>query len=209
MKPCVVVSEQIGADGGLVAIGASALTGYRLILRDGLRRLARSHGVHGTEWQWLDQGWSRLFAPLDAPPDVRLAILRPALLAACRDSPGALFLGRGIGELLQGYVPVLRVRVVAPFALRCERIMRQVNLHRPRAEERVRRSDDENAWFYRYFFQVDWSEPGRYDLILDTSVLTPVEAAQELARHLERRAEGEKAAPRRARVEQHGQADKG
>jgi hypothetical protein len=49
-----------------------------------------------------------------------------------------------------------------------------------RIEERVPRSDAENAWFYRYFFQVDWSDPGRYGLILDTSVLTLHESAQQL-----------------------------
>lgn len=182
MKPCVVVSEQMGADGGLVALGASALTGYRLILRDSLRKLARSHGVQGTEWQWLDQGWSRLFATLDAPPDVRLAILRPALMAACRASRGALFLGRGISELLHGHVPLLRTRVVAPFELRCQRIMRQVNLTSSRAEERVRRSDEENAWFYRHFFGLNWDDSARYDLIIDTGGLTVAEAAARVAR---------------------------
>lgn len=182
MKACVVVSEQMGADGSLVALGASALTGYRLILRDGICKLARSHGLQGTEWQWLDQGWSRLFAPLDAPPDVRLAILRPALLAVCRDSRGALFLGRGIGELLDGHVPLLRIRVVAPFELRCQRIMRQVNLPRSRAEERVRRSDDENAWFYRHFFGLDWTDWTSYDLIIDTGSTTVEQAAARIAR---------------------------
>lgn len=181
MKPCIVLSEQMGADGGLVALAASALTGYRLILRDSLCKLARSHGLPGTEWQWLDQGWSRLFAPLEAPPDVRLGILRPALLAACGDSRGALFLGRGIGELLAGHVPLLRVRVVAPFELRCQRIMRQVNVPLSRAEERVRRSDEENAWFYRRFFGLNWNDPARYDLILDNGSVTIEEAASRIA----------------------------
>jgi hypothetical protein len=36
---------------------------------------------------------------------------------------------------------------------------------RSRAEERVRRSDEENAWFYRYFFGLDWKDRTRYDLV--------------------------------------------
>jgi len=187
MKPCLVVSEQMGSQGDLVALETSQLTGRRLILRDGIRKLARSRGLPGEEWRWLEQGWSRLFAPLGAAPDVRLAMLRPVLLAACRDSRGALFLGRGIGELLEGHAPLIRIRVVAPFELRCQRIMRQVNIMRSRAEERVRRSDAENAWFYHYFFGFDWTDPDRYDLILDTSILTPHECARQLAETITQR----------------------
>jgi len=103
------------------------------------------------------------------------------LIEATRDHRGAFFLGRGIEELLGERVPLLRVHVIAPFEARAERIARQVSLMPSRAEERVRRSDEENAWFYRYFFHADWTDRGRYGMTLDTAVLTPHECAQKLA----------------------------
>lgn len=180
MKPCVVVSQEMGSEGDRVALEASALLGYRFIQAETIGKLARRHGLQGGEWRWMDQSWYRLFARLDERPHVHLAALCPALLDAATDRRGALFLGRGIEELLRGHVGLVSVHVVAPLETRAERIMQQVNIMRSRAEERVQRSDDENAWFYRYFFQVDWSDPGRYDLILDTSVLTLHECAQQL-----------------------------
>jgi hypothetical protein len=170
----------MASEGDRVALVASALLGYRFIQAERIGKLARDRGVHGSEWRWLDQGWYRLFARLEDRSHLYLAVLRPTLLTAATDRRGALFLGRGIEELLRGHVAVVSIHVVAPFEARVERIMRQVNIVQSRAEERVRRSDDENAWFYRYFFQVDWSDPGRYDLILDTSVLTLHECAQQL-----------------------------
>ena len=177
MKPCLVVSEEMGSQGDLVALETSQLTGRRLILRDGIRKLARARGLPGEEWRWLEQGWSRLFAPLDGQPNDSLRILQPALLDGCADRRGALFFGRGIGQLLQGHVPLFRVHVVASFDARVERIMRDVNIMRSRAEERVHRSDAENAWFYRHFFGLDCNAPGLYDLIIDTATHTVAEAA--------------------------------
>lgn len=182
MKPCVVVSREMGSEGDTVALAACELTGYRLIQTHAIGKLARRHGLQGSEWRWLDQGWYRLLARLEDRPDIRLAVLRPVLLEACSDKRGALFLGRGIGELLQGHVPMFRVHVVASFDVRVERIMRQVNLMRSRAEERVRRGDEENAWFYHHFFGLNWNDSARYDLIIDTGGSTVAEAAAGIAR---------------------------
>jgi cytidylate kinase len=172
----------MGSEGDAVALEASERTGYRLIYTHTIGKLARRHGLQGGEWRWMDQDWYRLFAQLEDRSHVHLADLRPALLDAATDRRGALFVGRGIEELLRGHVPLLSVHVVAPFETRVERIMRQVNIMRSRAEERVRRSDEENAWFYHYFFHVHWADPDRYDLIFDTSILTPHECAQQLAK---------------------------
>jgi cytidylate kinase len=65
--------------------------------------------------------------------------------------------------------------------------MKQVNLPKFAARDRVQRSDEENAWFSRYFFQVDWSERSRYDLILDTSTVSPQEAARRLVKAIGQR----------------------
>jgi cytidylate kinase len=177
MKPCIVVSREMGSEGDAVALEACELTGYRLIQTHTIGKLARRHGLQGSEWRWLDQGWYRLFARLEDRPHILPEVVRTALLEACSNRRGTLFLGRGIGELLQGHVPLVRVHVVGSFDVRVERIMRQVNIMRSRAEERVRRSDEENAWFYRYFFGLDWTDPAPYDLILDTSTGTVREAA--------------------------------
>ena len=182
MKPCVVVSREMGSEGDAVALEAGERTGYRLIYTHTIGKLARRHGLQGGEWRWMDQGWYRLFAQLEDRSHVHLADLRPALLDAATDRRGALFVGRGIEELLRGHAPLLLVHVVAPFETRVERIMRQVNIMRSRAEERVRRSDEENAWFYRHFFALNWNDLAHYDLIIDTGSSTVAEAAARIAR---------------------------
>ncbi len=67
------------------------------------------------------------------------------------------------------------MHVIAPFELRVGRIERQVNVSRSRAEERVRRSDEENAWFYRTFFGIDWGDLRRPDIVIDTGTVSVAE----------------------------------
>lgn len=118
MKVSVLLSRSMGSEGDMVALEASELLGYRLFHTEAIGKLARRLGLQGSEWRWLDQGWYRLFAHLEDRPDVHLAALRPVLVEACGDHRGAFFLGRGIGELLAGRVPLFQVHVTAPLPVR-------------------------------------------------------------------------------------------
>ncbi len=180
MRLCVIVSHESGSEGSSVAREACGLLGYRYVVNQTIGKAARTHEIQGAEWRWLEQSWHRLFAGPDERPEVRLSVVRPILLKICADPRGALFFGRGIRELLQGYISLFSAHIVASFDTRVERIMRQVNLPRFGAQDRVHRSDKENAWFYHYFFHVDWSDRSRHDLVLDTSTVSPQEAARRL-----------------------------
>ncbi len=185
---CVIVSHEMGSDGGRVAREACEITGYHFVQNHTIGKAVRDLGIRGQEWRWLGQSWSSLLAPLDERPDVHLTVLRPALLEICAEPPGTLLLGRGIRELLQGLIPFLAVHITASYDTRVGRIMQRANLPRVVAEDRVRRSDEENAWFYRCFFQVNWSDRSRYDLVLDTSMVTPEEAMRSLVTAMHRQA---------------------
>jgi hypothetical protein len=181
MKPCVVLSRQMGSEGNAVALATATLLDYRYVLGGMLKRAASRHGVGGTEWRWLDQAWDRLFVTPGERPNVRLEVLQPVLVEMCAGWQGTLFVGRGVEEILRGCVPMLHAHVVAPFEVRVAQIQRQVNIIHSRAEERVHRSDEENLWFYRTFFGIDWNDLARPHVVIDTAAVSVREAATMLA----------------------------
>ena len=181
MKPCVVVSRQMGSEGNAVARATATLVGYRYVIGAMIKKAAFRYGVGGTEWRWLDQAWDRLFGTPGERPNVQLEVLRPVLVEMCAGWQGTLFVGRGVEEILRGCVPMLHAHVVAPFELRVARIQRQVNIIHSRAEERVHRSDEENLWFYRTFFGIDWNDVTRPHIVIDTAAVALPEAATMLA----------------------------
>ena len=181
MKPCVVVSRQMGSEGNTVAFATATLVDYRCVIGDMIKKAASRHGVGGMEWRWLDQAWDRLFVTPGERPNVRLEVLQPVLVEMCEGWRGTLFVGRGVEEVLRGCVPMLHAHVVAPFELRVARIQRQVNIMQSTAEERVHRSDEENTWFYRTFFGIDWNDLARPHIVIDTAAVSVPEAATMLA----------------------------
>lgn len=182
MKPAIVVTQQMGSHGGSIAGETATLLDYRFVTGTGFKKAAQRHGLHGSEWRWLEQGWYRLFARMEEEhPTVRLEILRPTLVEDCARPRGTLFLGRGVEELLRGHVPLIHGHVVAPFEVRAARIAQQVNLLRSGAEERVRHSDEENRWYYRTFFGINWDDLLRPDIVIDTGRVSIAEGTQMLA----------------------------
>jgi len=74
---------------------------------------------------------------------------------------------------------VLKVRVVAPLALRVERVMALQGLSREQAHEFVTRHDAQRRALIEAVFNADLSDVSLYDLVLNTAGMTK-EAAAEL-----------------------------
>jgi cytidylate kinase len=83
-----------------------------------------------------------------------------------------VIIGRGGAFLLQGVPFCLRVRLVAPWEDRLERIMVQESLSRAAAERLTAQVDGDRACFIKSSYGVDWEEDRWYDMTLNTSSLS-------------------------------------
>jgi cytidylate kinase len=88
-----------------------------------------------------------------------------------------VMLGRGAQYLLPSQC-ALRVRVVAPLELRVDRMAARAGLPLPQAQAQVEHFDAERAAFVRSCFQRDANSPLNYDLVLNTSEISPEGAAE-------------------------------
>jgi cytidylate kinase len=80
-----------------------------------------------------------------------------------------VLVGRGAQIILRDVPGVFRARLVAPKALRVERIMERYSFTRDEAEEYVRRSDHEREGLIHSIFHVDPNDWSLYDVIVNTS----------------------------------------
>lgn len=83
-----------------------------------------------------------------------------------------VIIGRGGAILLQGIPFCLRVRLVAPLAVRTERIMARESLSAEAAARLITKVDGERACFIKANYGADWDEDKVYDLALNTNSLT-------------------------------------
>ena len=81
--------------------------------------------------------------------------------------------GRGGQDLLKECDNVLRLRFIADFEERVERFAEREWIDPDLAQELIRRSDHQRGGFIHFYFDRDWNDPLGYDLVFNTSRLSP------------------------------------
>ena len=84
----------------------------------------------------------------------------------------SVIVGRGAAQILPA-ARTFRVRLLAPQKERIAVIRRQLALPEEEAARWVERTDRDRTWFVREHFSKDPSDPGNYDLILNTGKRAP------------------------------------
>ena len=90
---------------------------------------------------------------------------------------GAVILGRGGQVALRDMPDVLHIRVVAPLEIRIRRVQEREGLTADKAREQVSVSDQASAGYVKHYYNADPADPSLYDLVINTSKITPVVAA--------------------------------
>jgi cytidylate kinase len=88
-----------------------------------------------------------------------------------------VIVGRAGQVILRGRPDILHVKIIAPLALRAQRIARQQNIPIAAARAQVEASDRTRRNYLRRYYNARWDDPELYDLIINTERLTPTASA--------------------------------
>ena len=135
-----------------------------------LERLASVATVTAPESRVHSRPWS-------TDPDCVAAAAREVLLEAAQHPP-VIIVGHGGNCLFRGRSDVLRVRVVAPFDLRVQRVARRTGAPPQRAASEVRRRDADRQQYLQRYYKSDMNDPCGYDLQINTGTVSLEAAAR-------------------------------
>ena len=79
-----------------------------------------------------------------------------------------VIVGRGGQAILKNKAGVLHIRIIAPRAVRVERIMKSGKLSQEDALRLIEENDKASAEYLRRFYNVDLEDPAIYDIVLNT-----------------------------------------
>lgn len=173
----VTVSHEMGSGGAEIGTALAERLGYRYVDQDMIGQAARKYGVGEEKLTQLDETKPTLFERFDVETRQHITILQSALLDVA-EADDAVIMGRGGQVLLRNIVHVLRVRVMAPFDMRVKRVMKKMagqmgeTVDVRTTAEMVRRNDHEKFGRMRYLYDVDWSDPSLYDVVVNTEKLS-------------------------------------
>jgi cytidylate kinase len=189
----VTIARQFGALADEVGAALAERLGYRLVDKQAVANAVRSFTsmeVSGNVPE-IEEKQPSFWERLNEERQRYRVMLRTAMLEFA-EQDRAVVMGMGGGFILGEFSHVLQVFIVSPFSTRVERVARGGTPDRPGPMERdaardlVRHMDRERAGYLRYLFNVDWTEPSNYDVVLNTGRMSVPDVVEILASGSER-----------------------
>jgi cytidylate kinase len=173
----ICITRELAALGDETAREFANLNGYRNIERDYIESRLAENDIGPDELARYDEKRPGLWASMSENRDRYLHFLKTILYDEAFKG-NCVIIGRGGGAVLAGVPNVVSVRLVAPHAVRLERIKTAHSCDAKSAEHQIKQSDHDREGFHRYFFGIDWKDASLYDLVINTGKINPAGAAK-------------------------------
>jgi cytidylate kinase len=173
----ITISRELAALGEETSQELAKLLNYRFVDKKSLEERIKSYGVVGRKFDKYDERKPSFWASLSQDRDDYLHFLKTAIFTEAAEG-SCIFIGRGAGIVFRNVPGVISVFLVAPYDIRTERVKSYFHCDDRRAHQIIDQSDHDRTGFHRYFFDINWQEPGNYDLCINTGHLHPVACAE-------------------------------
>jgi len=164
----LTLSRELGSGGDAIGRKVANELNWTLLDIDGFAEAACSYGYVREELERVDERSPGLVDRFFRDRQLVYLDIMRAIVYECAIKDNYVILGRGGNSLLAGIPGVMRVRVVAPDNVRQQRLVANEGISGAMAEEFLRHNDQERESYTRYFFDVQWGDPGNFDLVLNT-----------------------------------------
>jgi cytidylate kinase len=183
-KPCITMSPQMGSLGLGVAKKLAETLQFDLYERELVELIAQTANVRRHLVESVDEhtqgaieAWMARQLGFLAESDYVTNLSRVLLTLSHHGK--AVVVGRGAQFVLDP-ASTLRIRIVAPFESRVQRVAKRDELTADQARAKVLGADADRAAFVRRHFDRDLEDARNYDLVLNTERLS-IETCAELA----------------------------
>ncbi len=200
----ITISRQVGSGGDEIALKVSKILGSAYFDKSLMVSVAKSLGVSEEDIADFCEDTYKVKGIVDRillrnkPVAISLPLKDNALIRKTLDEEECLsviqtvinhlagrgktvIVGRGGQAILKNKVGVLHVRIVAPVAVRVERIMKSGGLSQEDALRLIEENDKASAEYLRRFYNIDWEDPEIYDIVLNTGKMDLNTAARVIA----------------------------
>jgi cytidylate kinase len=168
----ITISREMGTGAYHIASEVAKKLKYTLVDGACISACAPKYGLSTDMLQMVDEKPPSYITAEDRKRAAALNTVELILLDFARKGNVVLY-GRGGQDLVKGCGNVLRLRIIADFEERVERFAEREWIDPDLARAMIRRSDHQRGGFIHFYFDRDWDDPLGYDLIFNTSRLSP------------------------------------
>ena len=179
--PIIAITREMGSLGKDVAAGLAEELGLPLVYHEVIDQLADRMRVRKSHVIRLLDGSASLLEQLTADKTSLSVYTAEEILAVAAKGKGAVIRGWGATHLLREVSHAVCVRVCAPFELRKRRMMERLATdEETRVADEIRVNDEAHGAIMRRHFQLEWTQPEHYDLVLNTKRVSVAECVAEV-----------------------------
>lgn len=178
----VTITQQLGSSGTEIAEKLRDDLDFQLLDRGGVEsELMKRCQLPEEKFKTFDEKKPGFWKSVSADKERYLHCLKTVIYECAREAH-SIILDRGAQALFQDVPGVLQVRILAPEALRRERLKDELQYDDQLASHAIQQNDRDRAGFHKYFFQIDWDDPKLYHLSISTDIFS-VDAAVRLIKN--------------------------
>jgi cytidylate kinase len=179
--PVIAITREMGSLGKDVAAGLAAELGLPVIYHEVIDQLADRMRVRKSHVIRLLDGSAGLLEQLTADKTSLSIFTAAEIFDVAASGKGAVIRGWGATHLLHEVPHAVCVRVCAPFQVRKQRMMERLGTDEAeRVAEEIRVNDEAHGAIMRRHFDLDWTHPEHYDLVLNTKRVSVDECVSEV-----------------------------
>lgn len=179
---CVItISRQYGSLGSITAQHVADRLNYAIVWRELINQAATRAGAPDVALAEIDELDLLGVTPTVESLQAYIQAVNMVVMELAKKG-NVVIVGRGSQVILREFHDVVRVLMVAPLALRAERIATRLSISLRAARAQVKASDRHRKRFLRRFYGVHWDDPALYDLVINTQHLTADDAVDLICR---------------------------
>jgi cytidylate kinase len=179
--PVVAITREMGSLGNEVADGLGNELGLPVIYHEVIDHLADRMRVRRSHVIRLLDGHAGLLERLTADKVSMFLHSSDEVIALAQQGKGAIIRGWGATHLLRNVPHVVCVRVCAPFKVRHQRMMQRVGSDDAEMiADEIHRNDEAHTAIMRRNFDLRWTDPEHYDVVLNTERVIVGECVDEI-----------------------------
>lgn len=168
----ITISREMGTGAYQIASEVAKKLKYKLVDGTCISACASKYGLAPDMLQMVDEKPPSYITAEDRKRAAALNTVELILLDFARKGNVILY-GRGGQDLLKECGNVLRIRFTADFEERVERFAEREWIDPDLARSMIRRSDHQRGGFIHFYFDRAWDDPLGYDMVFNTSRLSP------------------------------------
>lgn len=168
----ITISREMGTGAYKIAQDVAKKLRYTLVDGSKIAQQAPKYGLDPEILEQVDEKPPVYITSKDRQQAAYLNTIELILLDYARNGNVILY-GRGGQDLVKGMNNVLKLRFIGPFEDRVENLAEREWMDPDLARHLIRKSDHQRGGFIHFYFDRDWNDPLGYDLVFNTSHISP------------------------------------